>query len=115
MNENYQLFEQIFQKFFDGNEVSGYKIRNPEVFLLRVKEGTWKNLWIEEAVYELRTTEETDRFNTFSLYESVKHGELIVRKKGGKLLVDLMTTYKTPQNKFPLPLTLENSFQISLN
>ena len=115
MDENYQLFEGILQKYFDGNDVSGSKLRNPQVSLLRVEEGTWRNFWTEKAVYEMRTTEETDRFSTFSMYADVKHGELIVRKRRGNLLVDLMSTYKTRQDKFPLPLTLENSFQVPLN
>lgn len=113
MSNNYSLFEQTLQQYFTNIEVSGRRLKNPEVSLLRIEQGTWKNFWTQKAIYELTTTEKTDQFSTFSLYSGVKHGELIVTKKRNKLLVDLMTRYKTSNWRGEKGLTLENSFQIT--
>lgn len=115
MKENYCLFEQILQKYFDNKAVSGILLKNPRVSLVRIEEGTWKNFWDEKAIYDLTTTEKTDRFSTFSLYADINHGKLIVKKKNSQLLVDLMTKYKTSNWRGEKGLTLENSFEVPLN
>lgn len=115
MKENYQLFETTLGKYFNQAHVSGSKLENAKAILIEIKEGTWRNFWNERAVYDLETTEETDRFATFSMYATRSVGKLLVKKKKDGLLVDLMTRYKSWQGRIPVPLTLENSFKVSLN
>ncbi|MCA9459418.1 MAG: hypothetical protein KC550_02605 [Nanoarchaeota archaeon] len=90
-------------------------MRNPKVSLIRVEEGSWKNFFIEKAVYGLSSIEEAERFSTFSTFDVVKRDELIVRKKRGNLLVDLMSRYKTPVWRGETGLTLESSYLVPLN
>jgi len=40
MKENYGQYEQVLQDHFNGIKLSGKRVRNPEVSLLRVEEGS---------------------------------------------------------------------------
>lgn len=112
MNQDLGGVEKVLSEFFNNREVSGIRLKNPEIILIEESKASWRNLWNVKTRYEVRTLEETDSFSSFSLYSNKKHAEIIVKQKRNKLVVDVMSNYKTPQNTYPLPLTLEDSFEI---
>jgi len=114
MKTNYNQFEKRLERSIKNVCISGTRIYDPRVSLLKVDKGNWKNLWSEKAVYELVGSDCGDKFSGFTCYSHMKYGEFVVRKKKNKLLVDLMTTYKTRRDQNPIPLTIENSFEIPL-
>jgi hypothetical protein len=50
-----------------------------------------------------------------TMYDIKKYGKLIVKKSKGKLLIDLVTRFKTKVDTKNYQPTLENSYEVQLN